>query len=110
MIIENIQNFKFYKWLLLASFFSALTIISIKYHLKYPDTYLLLVTVLSEIGLIYSYINMLQNGDILTGFSLVKIISILIVLFPSILFLDVELTNKKIFGLIFAFISIYLLA
>ena len=53
---------------------------------------------------------MLQNGDILTGFSLVKIISILIVLFPSILFLDVELTNKKIFGLIFAFVSIYLLA
>ena len=110
MIIENIQNFKFYKWLLLASFFSALTIISIKYHLKYPDTYLLLVTVLSEIGLIYSYINMLQNGDILTGFSLVKIISILIVLFPSILFLSVELTNRKIIGLIFAFIAIYLLS
>jgi hypothetical protein len=110
MIIENIQKFGLYKWLLIASFFSALTIISIKYHLKYPDINLLLVTILSEIGLIYSYINMLQNGDILTGFSLVKIISILIVLFPSILFLDVELTNKKIFGLIFAFISIYLLA
>ena len=110
MIIENIQNFKFYKWLLIASFFSALTIISIKYHLKYPDKYLLLVTVLSEIGLIYSYIQMLQNGDILTGFSLVKIISILIVLFPSILFLSVELTNRKIIGLIFAFIAIYLLS
>ena len=52
----------------------------------------------------------IQNGDILTGFSLVKIISILIVLFPSIMFLDVELTNKKIFGLIFAFTAIYLLA
>lgn len=53
---------------------------------------------------------MLQNGDILTGFSLVKIISILIVIFPSIMFLDVELTNKKIIGLIFAFVAIYLLA
>ena len=99
-----------YKWLLLSSFFSALTIISIKYSLQYKNKYLLLVTTLSEICLIYSYINMLQNGDILTGFSLVKIISILIVLFPSIMFLDVELTNKKIFGLIFAFTSIYLLA
>ena len=88
-----------YKWLLLSSFFSALTIISIKYSLQYKNKYLLLVTTLSEICLIYSYINMLQNGDILTGFSLVKIISILIVLFPSIMFLDVELTNKKIFGL-----------
>ena len=99
-----------YKWLLLSSFFSALTIISIKYSLQYKNKYLLLVTTLSEICLSYSYINMLQNGDILTGFSLVKIISILIVLFPSIMFLDVELTNKKIFGLIFAFTAIYLLA
>ena len=99
-----------YKWLLLSSFFSALTIISIKYSLQYKNKYLLLVTTLSEICLIYSYINMLQNGDILTGFSLVKIISILIVLFPSIMFLDVELTNKKIFGLIFAFTALYLLA
>jgi len=107
MITGNIQM---YKWLLLSSFFSALTIISIKYSLQYKNKYLLLVTTLSEICLIYSYINMLQNGDILTGFSLVKIISILIVLFPSIMFLDVELTNKKIFGLIFAFTAIYLLA
>lgn len=107
MIIENIQ---LYKWLLIASFFSALTIISIKYSLKNKNKYWLLVTILSELGLIYSYINMLQNGDILTGFSLVKIISILIVIFPSIMFLDVELTNKKIIGLIFAFIAIYMLA
>lgn len=107
MIIENIQ---LYKWLLIASFFSALTIISIKYSLKNKNKYLLLVTTLSEIGLIYSYIQMLQTGDILTGFSLVKIISILIVIFPSIMFLDVELTNKKIIGLIFAFVAIYLLA
>lgn len=110
MILQNIQNLTLYKWLLIASFFSALTIISIKYHLKYPNHFLLLVTVLSETGLIYSYIQMLQYGDILTGFSLVKIISILIVLFPSIMFLGVELTNRKIVGLIFAFLAIYLLA
>lgn len=99
-----------YKWLLIASFFSALTIMSIKYSLKEHNKYILLVTTLSEIGLIYSYINMLQNGDMLTGFSLVKIISILIVLVPSIMFLDAELTNRKKLGLIFAFISIYLLS
>jgi hypothetical protein len=59
--------------------------------------------------------NILQNSEkfckmvIGSGFSLVKIISILIVLFPSILFLKVQLTNKKIVGLIFAILSIYLL-
>ena len=73
MITGNIQM---YKWLLLSSFFSALTIISIKYSLQYKNKYLLLVTTLSEICLIYSYINMLQNGDILTGFSFASCVTI----------------------------------
>ncbi len=114
MFIQNIlQNFsefiKKYKWLLVAASLSALTITLIKYYLEYTNNILLLVAVLSELVLIYSYFQMLQTIDILTGFSLVKIISILIVLFPSILFLKVQLTNKKIFGLIFAILSIYLL-
>ena len=98
-----------YKWLFMAAFFSALTIISLKYYSVHSYTYLLLVTILSEIGLIYSYIQLLQQRDILTGFSLVKIMSILLVLLPSLLFLNVKLTNEKIIGLIFAFIAMYLL-
>lgn len=111
MFLNNfIENIQIYKWILIASFFSALTIISVKHYLKKRDFYLLLVTILSEIGLIYSYIQMLQNEDIVTGFSLVKLLSILIVLFPGIMFFNVKLTNTKIVGLIFAFVSIYLLA
>lgn len=105
-----IENIQIYKWILIASFFSALTIISIKYYLIEENIYLLLITILSEIGLIYSYIQMFENYNLLIGFSLVKIISILIVLIPSILFLNVKLTNTKIVGLIFALVSIYLLA
>ena len=60
-------------------------------------------------GLIYSYIQLLQQRDILTGFSLVKIISIILVLLPSLLFLHVKLTTEKIIGLLFAFIAMYLL-
>jgi len=107
MIIKYIQ---LYKYVLLASFFSALTIISIKLFVKYTNIYFLLLVALSDIALVYSYFNMLQKGDILTEFSLVKIISILIVLFPSIMYFDVELTNNKIIGLIFAFVAIYLLS
>lgn len=98
-----------YKWLLIAAIFSAITIISIKYHLIYPGEYILLVTLLSEVGLIYSYIQLLQLENILVGFSLVKILSILIVLISSLLFLDVKLTNRKILGLLIAFVSLYLL-
>jgi len=107
MIIKYIQ---LYKYVLLASFFSALTIISIKLFVKYTNIYFLLLVALSDIALVYSYFNMLQKGDIFTEFSLVKIISILILLFPSIMYFDVELTNNKIIGLIFAFVAIYLLS
>jgi hypothetical protein len=100
-----------YKWPVIASIFSALTLISVSYVSNSDaNTYSwLLVTVLSETGLIYSYLQMLQTHDIISGFSVVKILSILIALLPSVVFLGVELTNKKIVGLLFAFIAIYLL-
>ena len=96
-----------YKWAVIASIFSALTIISIDY--VSDSYYWLLVTIFSETGLIYSYLKMLQTNDIISGFSLVKILSIIIVLFPGVALLGVKLTNKKIVGLLFAFIAIYLL-
>ena len=106
MFLENIQM---YKWLFIASFFSALTILLIK---KYDETYnywLLLVTVLSETGLIYSYIKLLKNDDILTQFVLVKIIAIIMIIAPSILLFGSEVTMRQIIGLIFAIVAIYLL-
>jgi hypothetical protein len=60
-------------------------------------------------GLIYSYIQLLQRSDIVTGYSMVKIISILIVLLPSLVLLNVKLTNEKIIGILFAIIAMYLL-
>jgi multidrug transporter EmrE-like cation transporter len=108
--INILELLKKYKWLFLASFFSALTFISVKYHLKYPNKYILIITFFSEIGLIYSYIKLLQSDDFLSGFSLVKIISILIIILPSVIFLNEKLTIKKILGLVFAIIAIYLLA
>lgn len=106
MFIENIQS---YKWLFMASFFSSLTIIIIKYYETNKNNLWLLVVALSECGLIYSYIKLLKNDDILTQYSLVKIIAILIVIIPSTLFFGSKLTIRKIIGLIFGISSIYLL-
>lgn len=104
-----IQQILFYKWLLMTSFFSVLTVIIIKYYEKTHNNLLLLGALLSEAGLIYGYTQLLQTGDILSQFSLVKIISVLLLIIPSIVFFGSELTMKKIFGLIFALIAIYLL-
>jgi hypothetical protein len=110
-MIENIQNFYNLiiknKWLLLASLFSALTVIMIKYYLLYKNTNILILTFVNDIALIYSYVMLLQHCDILTSFVIVKILSMLFVLFQSIFFLDTKLTRDKIIGLVFAFISIY---
>jgi multidrug transporter EmrE-like cation transporter len=105
-----IQNFlQTYKWLLIASFFSALTILMVKQYENSTNYLYLLVVALSELGLIYSYIELLQKGELVTQFALVKIISILIVILPSIMFFGSELTTKKIIGLMFGMIAIYLL-
>ena len=106
MFLENIQM---PKWLFIASFFSALTVIIIKQYKKTANNWLLLVTALSETGLIYSYIKLLKNDDILTQFALVKIIAIIMIIAPSILLFGSEVTTNKIIGLIFAIIAIYLL-
>ena len=106
MFLENIQ---LSKWLFFSSFFSALTIIIIKQYEKTANNWLLLVTALSETGLIYSYIKLLKNDDILTQFALVKIIAIIMIIAPSIILFGSEVTTKKIIGLIFAIIAIYLL-
>jgi multidrug transporter EmrE-like cation transporter len=103
------MDYNKYKWLFMASCFSALTIIALKYYSFHSDYYWLLVTFLSEMGLIYSYIQLLQRSDIVTGFSLVKIISILLVLLPSLVLLNVKLTTDKIAGILFAIIAMYLL-
>jgi multidrug transporter EmrE-like cation transporter len=106
MSIENIQK---YKWLIIASFCSALTVLMVKQYEQSTNYLYLLVVALSEIGLIYGYIQLLQKGDLITEFALVKIISILIVILPSMMFFGSILTTKKIIGLIFGIIAIYLL-
>jgi len=65
MFSKNIQtNF----WTFVAAFFSAFTIILIKYYVKTPNYFLLLVVLISELALIYSYIQLLQNGNIVLQF------------------------------------------
>jgi len=104
--LENIQT---YKWLLFASFFSALTILMVKQYEKNTNYLYLLVISLSEFCLIYSYIELLKKGELITQFALVKIISIFIVIIPGIIFFNSVLTIQKIIGLLFGIIALYLL-
>lgn len=103
------MNFQTQRWIFIAAFFSAFTVLTIKHYEKNGGPLLLLVALASEVALIYSYIQLLKSGDVLAQFALVKIISILIVVIPTTFFFGSVLTIPKIFGLIFGLIAIYLL-
>jgi len=103
------QFLETYKWLLSASFFSALTVLLIKYYEFDTSNYILLVALLSECGLIYAYIKLLKKDDILTEFALVKIVAIMMIVLPSILYFGTKLTIYKMVGIILGMISIYML-
>ena len=98
-----------HKWLLISAFFSALTVTIVKFYETNKNIGLLALALASETGLIYGYVQILTQKDILTDFALVKIISILFLFLPSIYFFGTKLTKSKILGLILASISMYLL-
>ena len=104
-----IENIKINCWVVMAAFFSTLTIIITKYYVNNGNLSLLLVALVSEACLIYCYIQTLYKKDIVTEFALVKILAILFVIIPSMIFFNTKLTSKIILGLFFACIAIYLL-
>jgi drug/metabolite transporter (DMT)-like permease len=102
-------NMKIITLLLVASVFSALIIITIKYYVLKSYNYLLLVAVLLSCCLIYTYVELLQIYDTFVSFTLIKIISILLVLLSSSILFGSKLTMRKLVGLFFGFIAIYLM-
>ena len=96
-------------WLIITALFSAITVFAVKHYILKANYFYLLVAILSETGLLYSYTHLLQGDDIFATFSVVKILGIILVFIPSVVLFDNKLTNRKIIGLILAVVSIYLL-
>lgn len=103
------MNISIDKWIILSAFFSTLTVVLVKFYIDTKDVWLLAVALASEAALIYGYINILENKEILTQFAVVKIIAIILSILPSIVFFGAHLSSKVVLGLIFACLSIYLL-
>jgi hypothetical protein len=103
------MNISIDKWIILSAFFSTLTVVLVKFYIDTKDVWLLAAALASEAGLIYGYVNILENKEILTQFAVVKIIAIILSILPSIVIFGSRLTLKIVLGLIFACVSIYLL-
>jgi len=99
----------YYVWIIIASLFSTLFIAMIKLYDQGHNNLFLLFAILSQFGSLYSYIRLLDYDDILTLFIVVKILAILLVTLIGILFFSYKLTNRKIIGIVFGIIALYLI-
>lgn len=96
-------------WLILSALFSALTILVIKHYSADKNIGLLAIAFISEMLLIYSYLQLVKNTNVLVDFALVKIIAILFVWLVSVGIFENKLSSKQIIGVLLSIIVLYLL-
>ena len=96
-------------WLILSALFSALTILVIKHYSNDKNIGLLAIAFISEMLLIYSYLQLVKNTNVLVDFALVKIIAILFVWLVSVGIFENKLSAKQIIGVSLSIIVLYLL-
>jgi hypothetical protein len=96
-------------WLILSALFSALTILVIKHYSVDKNIGLLAIAFISEMLLIYSYLQLVKNTNVLVDFALVKIIAILFVWLVSVGIFENKLSAKQIIGVLLSIIVLYLL-
>jgi hypothetical protein len=103
-----LKYFNDYKWIVIGSFFSAFTVILVKWYSVNNKILYLLFALLSEAILIFSYINVIKHFKILIGFVLIKLFSIITLTIYQI-YMDKNITYKKTLGILCASAAIYLL-
>jgi drug/metabolite transporter (DMT)-like permease len=96
-------------WLIYSSSCAAMSIIFVKYFVDTKKYIYIILAILSEIGLIYGYIHLLKYSSILVQYTLVKIISILLVFIATLFLFKTELSWRKGLGILLAILAIFLL-
>jgi multidrug transporter EmrE-like cation transporter len=97
------------KWIIWAGLFSALSPIFMKYYVTTESLYILFLVALSECGIMYGYYQIFQEGDFINKFAIVKILALLFIILPGIVFFHSHFNWHTFFGLLCAFATIYLL-
>jgi multidrug transporter EmrE-like cation transporter len=109
MIKKQKTSFLFF-WIFIASIFASSAVICLQMYTKEKNNMWLVLSLLSYCMLMYSYINLFLNFNIVIVYPFVKIISILLVVLSSLLFFNSQLNIKIGFGILFGLISVYLLS
>jgi multidrug transporter EmrE-like cation transporter len=100
-------------WVVIADFCGALPVFFIR---KYNENiekhqyYLIIISIISYLFLIYAYTIILNDNNIATMYTRVKVISILIVVFFGVIVYNNKLQLKSYLGIILGIAAVYLLS
>ena len=88
---------------------AAIVISMTKQYTITSEKYLIIVAIILSIGSFFFYIEVFRNNNISTTYPIIKILSILLVVFAGILLFGEELSTKNIIGILLGLAAIYLL-
>lgn len=96
----------------IAAVLSAIPPIFIKKYVNEGETkyYYIIASLIASILIIYFYLDLCRKFDATNMYTIVKILSILIVLGISCVMLQEKISTKKIIGIIFGVVTLILLA
>jgi multidrug transporter EmrE-like cation transporter len=90
-------------------FATALPILFIKEYNKTENIKWIFLSMISYLTLIYVYSVLISEFNVIVFYTLLKILSVLLVVFIGITVFNEKISQRIILGLIFSIISIYLL-
>ena len=99
-------------WILIGAFAASLPLIFIKKYIEKRNFIWILLSILCYSILFFAYLTLLQdkNHNIIIIYPMVKIISLLVILFFGLFFFNEKIDIKIGLGIFFAIVSIFLLS
>jgi len=98
-----------YFYIILATLIALLPVILIKQYIITNNFTYLIISLFAYIILIISYINIFRSGDIVSFYTILQILQILIAIIIGLVLFKEPITFNKIVGIILSIISITLL-
>lgn len=96
-------------WIILATIFSALPILLVKAYIDNKNLYWIAFAIIASIILIIPYIKIVRQHNVTTIYSLIMILSIILIIIVDVSLFKEHLTITNIIGIILGMIAIYLL-
>ena len=97
-------------WIIIGAICGAISVSFVKIYTETKNILWIILAMISFIILIYAYSIILQNEKIIIVYPILKILSILFVVFVGCVFFKNKLDLKISIGVLLALISIYLLS